>query len=56
MLILTRRPGESIMIGKDIVVTILAVDRSQVRVGVKAPKQVDVDREEVAERKARERA
>lgn len=47
MLILTRRIGETIIIGDDIEVTVLAVQGSQVRIGVKAPKDVVVDREEI---------
>jgi carbon storage regulator len=47
MLILTRRIGESIMIGNDVTVTVLGVKGNQVRVGIKAPKQVPVHREEV---------
>jgi len=54
MLILTRREGESIVIGKDIVVTVLSVRGTQVRIGVAAPANVVVDREEVAQRKALE--
>lgn len=52
MLILTRRVGETVMIGDAITVTVLAVSGNQVRVGVNAPKDVSVDREEVRERKA----
>lgn len=50
MLILTRRVGETIMIGEDIAVTILGVTGNQVRVGVNAPKEVSVHREEIYER------
>jgi len=50
MLILTRRVGEIIRIGPDIVVTVLGVNGSQVRLGVNAPKDVAVHREEVFER------
>lgn len=50
MLILTRRVGESLRIGADIEVTVLAVNGAQVRVGVAAPKSVPVHREEVAAR------
>jgi carbon storage regulator len=56
MLLLTRRAGETINIGEDIEVTVLAVNGSQVRIGVKAPKEVIVDRKEVALRKAAEKA
>ena len=47
MLVLTRRPGESIMIGDGIVVTVLDVRGDVVRVGIKAPRSVQVHREEV---------
>lgn len=54
MLILTRRPGESICIGDDITVTITEINGGQVRVGVEAPRDVSVDRNEVRERKTKE--
>jgi carbon storage regulator len=54
MLILTRRPGETLRIGDDIEVTVVAVHGSQVRIGINAPRDVAVDREEIAERKRRE--
>ena len=47
MLVLTRRPGESVMIGDDVVVTVLDVRGDVVRVGIKAPRSVQVHREEV---------
>lgn len=50
MLILTRRVGETIEIGADIKVTVLGVKGNQVRVGVDAPKETPVHREEVANR------
>jgi carbon storage regulator len=50
MLILTRRLGESLMIGQDVTVTVLGVKGNQVRLGVNAPKSVSVHREEVYER------
>jgi carbon storage regulator len=50
VLILTRRVGESVMIGDDVTVTVLGVKGSQVRVGISAPKQVPVHREEVYDR------
>jgi carbon storage regulator len=51
MLILMRRAGESIRIGDDITVKIVSFERNRVRVGVNAPREVRVDREEVAEKK-----
>lgn len=54
MLILTRKPGEVIRIGNDIAVTVLSVQGQQVRLGIDAPKDVSVDREEIAIRKAGE--
>ena len=54
MLILTRRITESLKIGSDITVTVLGVKGSQVRIGIAAPKDVAVHREEVAERIMRE--
>ena len=50
MLILSRRPGEAIMIGDDVVVWILSVDRGQVKIGIDAPRETAVHREEVYER------
>jgi carbon storage regulator len=47
MLVLTRKPNESIVIGDDIRITVLAVDRDHVRIGVDAPKSVPVDRAEI---------
>lgn len=47
MLVLTRRAGESIIIGNDIVVTILEVRGDQVRIGIDAPRTVSVHREEI---------
>ena len=52
ILILTRRAGESIHIGPDVTVTVMAINGNQVRIGVAAPRDVVVDREEIAERKA----
>jgi carbon storage regulator CsrA len=56
MLILTRRVGESLMIGDKVTVTVLGVSGNQVRVGVNAPKSVEVHREEVYERVQAERS
>lgn len=50
MLILTRRVGETLMIGDDISITVLGVKGGQVRVGVNAPRDVIVHREEIYER------
>lgn len=47
MLILTRRVGETLMIGDNVTVTVLGVKGNQVRVGVNAPKEVSVHREEI---------
>jgi carbon storage regulator len=50
MLILTRRIGETVMIGEDIAITVLRVKGNQVRLGVDAPKHVSVQREEIYQR------
>ena len=47
MLILTRRVGETLMVGEDITVTVLGVKGNQVRVGINAPKNIAVHREEI---------
>jgi carbon storage regulator len=55
MLILTRRPEESLHIGHDVVVTVLGIKGNQVRLGIRAPTDIVIDRDEVHLRKQRER-
>ncbi len=55
MLVLTRRIGETLVIGPNIRVTVLGIDGQQVRVGIAAPKTVVVDREEIYDRKRERR-
>lgn len=54
MLILTRRPTEVINIGDTITVTVLSVVGNQVRIGIQAPKNIVIDREEITERKRKQ--
>jgi carbon storage regulator len=56
MLILTRRAGETVMIGSDVTITVLGVKGNQVRIGINAPKDVPVHREEIYERIQNEKA
>ena len=56
MLILTRRIGETLMVGDDVKVTVLGVNGTQVRIGVAAPKNVEVHREEIYQRINAERS
>jgi carbon storage regulator len=56
MLIVTRRAGETVMVGSDITITVLGVKGNQVRIGINAPKDVAVHREEIYERIQSEKA
>ena len=55
MLILTRRVGETLMVGDDVTVTVLGVKGNQVRIGVNAPKEVAVHREGIYQRIQKEK-
>jgi carbon storage regulator len=55
MLILTRRVGETLIVGDDVTITVLGVKGNQVRIGVNAPKDVSVHREEIYQRIQREK-
>ena len=56
MLILSRRIGETVMIGGDVTLTVIGVETNKVRIGINAPKSVPVHREEIYERIKRELA
>ena len=56
MLILTRRVGEKLIIGENVIVTVLGVKGTQIRIGIDAPAEIQVHREEIFKRIQRERA
>jgi carbon storage regulator len=54
MLVLMRKAGESIHIGQNIVVTLVSLERNRARIGIQAPRDIIIDREEIAEKKRNE--
>jgi carbon storage regulator len=54
MLILTRKVGQTVLVGDDVTVTIVGMDGNQIRIGIRAPKHVPIRREEIYERSRRE--
>ncbi len=56
MLVLTRRPGESVVVGHEVTITVLEVRQDQVRIGVDAPRSVTIHRQEVYDQIVRENA
>ena len=52
MLVLSRKLGEKIVIGENIVITIVKIDRNQIRIGIEAPQDIPVYREEIAPNRA----
>lgn len=50
MLILTRRVGETLIVGDDVVITVLGVKGNQVRIGINAPKEISIHRQEIYDR------
>jgi carbon storage regulator len=54
MLVLMRKAGESIHIGPNIVVTLVSLERNRARIGIQAPRDIVIDREEIAEKKRTE--
>jgi carbon storage regulator len=54
MLVLMRKAGESIHIGSNIVVTLVSLERNRARIGIQAPRDIVIDREEIAEKKRHE--
>lgn len=51
MLVLTRKPGEKVFVGDKIVITVIESDRGRTRIGIEAPKEIPIEREEVRARK-----